>query len=54
MGEKVDARDCNMGAWFEAQVVKVTARKPLQSSEEDSSSSSEADHELFYHVLFDE
>ena len=59
----MDARDCSMGAWFEAQVVKVTAAKnpPTQQStvateveEEGSSSSSQPEPQLCYHVLFDE
>ena len=44
VGEKVDAKDLRMGAWFEAQVVKVT---------KDSESSSSGD-DFKYHVKYDE
>ncbi|CAI8022609.1 E3 ubiquitin-protein ligase UHRF1, partial [Geodia barretti] len=56
VGEKVDARDCNMGAWFEAQVVKVMAKQlPAQSTgEETSSTAGEIGSQLCYHVLFDD
>ena len=39
-----------MGAWFEAQVTKVTVKN---ASNEDSSSSS-SDATYLYHVTFDE
>ena len=52
VGEKVDARDCSMGAWFEAQVVKVMEKSPTHQS--DSPSSSLRECEFYYHVVFDE
>ena len=45
--EKVDARDTNMGAWFEAEVVKVTAEDPGANSSSD-------EPVIHYHVKFDE
>ena len=42
--EKVDARDTRMGAWFEAEVVKVTSDPP----------SAGGDPVIHYHVKFDE
>ena len=38
VGEKVDAKDPRMGAWFEAQVVKLTM----------------SDQQLEYHIKYDE
>ena len=63
VGEKVDARDCSMGAWFEAQVVKVTKKTPPPSTtsttDEDSPACSEDSKDdlpptLYYHVIYDE
>ena len=51
VGEKVDARDCSMGAWFEVQVVKVTEKSPAHQSD---SPSSLRECEFYYHVVFDE
>lgn len=54
IGEKVDARDLSMGAWFEAQVVKVTTGSPLT---DDPCSSTTQDKEaicIYYHVQYDE
>ena len=52
IGEKVDARDLSMGAWFEAQVVKIT----VESSGADNPCSSTTQHEdvIYYHVQYDE
>ena len=50
VGEKVDAKDRRMGAWFEAQVVKVTT-EPAPSS---SSGESGSETTTQYHVKFDE
>ena len=50
----MDARDLRMGAWFEAQVVKVTREVPPTSSNEPGSSSSASDPVLFYHIKYDE
>ena len=54
IGEKVDARDLSMGAWFEAQVVKVTTGSPQT---DDPCSSTSQDKEttcIYYHVQYDE
>uniref|UniRef100_A0A8C7ATT2 E3 ubiquitin-protein ligase UHRF n=1 Tax=Neovison vison TaxID=452646 RepID=A0A8C7ATT2_NEOVI len=50
--EYVDARDTNMGAWFEAQVVRVTRKAP--SSDEPCSSSSTPEDDVIYHVKYDD
>ena len=47
VGDKVDARDLRMGAWFEAEVVKVTSEPTAGSSSSDEAT-------IFYHVKFDE
>ena len=52
MSEKVDARDLRMGAWFEAEVVKVTAETAPISNGAGSSDSEE--ETIYYHVKFDE
>ena len=54
VGEKVDARDLSMGAWFEAQVAKVTTEPTLTTVEDSPTSSSEAEPTVLYHVKFDE
>ena len=54
VGEKVDARDLSMGAWFEAQVAKVTTEATPTTVEDSPTSSSEAEPTIFYHVKFDE
>ena len=54
VGDKVDARDLSMGAWFEAQVVKVTAEDAPTSKDDGPSSSTSSEPTLFYHVKFDE
>ncbi len=43
-----------MGAWFEAQVVKVTSEATPTSNGASSSSSSDGEETIFYHVKFDE
>ena len=48
----MDARDLSMGAWFEAQVVKVTEETPSINGA--SSSSAQPEPNIFYHVKFDE
>ena len=58
-GEKVDARDLSMGAWFEAQVVKVTkeALPTTNQLSDQAGSSAEAAHQtetIYYHVRYDE
>ena len=52
MDEKVDARDRSMGAWFEAQVVKVTTEAP--PTDESACSSESNELIVYYHVKFDE
>lgn len=52
IGEKVDARDLSMGAWFEAQVVEVTTESP-QTHGPSSSTTQEKDA-IYYHVQYDE
>lgn len=54
VGDKVDARDLSMGAWFEAQVVKVTEEDTPTSKDDGPSSSTSSEPTLFYHVKFDE
>ena len=52
VGEKVDARDLSMGAWFEAQVVKVTIETtPITNG---TGSSNGPEETIYYHVKFDE
>ncbi|XP_006896498.1 PREDICTED: E3 ubiquitin-protein ligase UHRF1 [Elephantulus edwardii] len=51
INEYVDARDRSMGAWFEAQVVKVTRRKVSRDS---SDASQDPEYEFTYHVTYDE
>lgn len=50
INEFVDARDLNMGAWFEAQIVNVT--KTAKASEEDGGTDGE--EEIIYHVKYEE
>uniref|UniRef100_A0A8C1F954 E3 ubiquitin-protein ligase UHRF n=1 Tax=Cyprinus carpio carpio TaxID=630221 RepID=A0A8C1F954_CYPCA len=50
INEFVDARDLNMGAWFEAQIVNVT--KTTKSSSEDGGSDEE--EEIIYHVKYED
>ena len=54
VGDKVDARDLSMGAWFEAQVVKVTEEDTPTSKEDEPSSSTSSEPTLLYHIKFDE
>ncbi|XP_060037941.1 E3 ubiquitin-protein ligase UHRF1 isoform X2 [Erinaceus europaeus] len=56
-GEYVDARDTSMGAWFEARVVRVTRRVPL----DEPGCSSKAvrtddgnEEDIVYHVEYDD
>ena len=50
--EKVDARDLSMGAWFEAQVVKITAES--LGTDNPCSSTTQLDDIIYYHVRYDE
>uniref|UniRef100_A0A2K6FCP5 E3 ubiquitin-protein ligase UHRF n=1 Tax=Propithecus coquereli TaxID=379532 RepID=A0A2K6FCP5_PROCO len=52
VNEYVDARDTNMGAWFEAQVVRVTQKAP--SRDEPCCSTSALEDDVIYHVKYDE
>ncbi|XP_058138018.1 E3 ubiquitin-protein ligase UHRF1 isoform X2 [Dasypus novemcinctus] len=54
VNEYVDARDTNMGAWFEAQVVRVTRRGPPRDEPGSSSSSPTLDEDVMYHVKYDD
>ncbi|KAG5851444.1 hypothetical protein ANANG_G00093490 [Anguilla anguilla] len=52
INEFVDARDLNMGAWFEAQIVKVT--KETEPPGEAEGVASRSDEEaVFYHVKYE-
>lgn len=46
----MDARDLNMGAWFEAQIVNVT--KMTKTPKEDAAEQEE--EEILYHVKYEE
>lgn len=48
INELIDARDLNMGAWFEAQIVNVT-KTPKEDAGEGG-----AEEEILYHVKFEE
>lgn len=48
----MDARDLNMGAWFEAQIVNVT--KAPKSPKEEAAEAQPAGEEILYHVKFEE
>lgn len=48
----MDARDTNMGAWFEAKVIRVTRKAPAH--DQPSSSSSKPEDDIIYHVTYDE
>lgn len=49
INELVDARDLNMGAWFEAQIVNVT--KMTKTPKEEAA---EQEEEILYHVKYEE
>ncbi|XP_077464044.1 E3 ubiquitin-protein ligase UHRF1 [Stigmatopora argus] len=53
VNEMVDARDLNMGAWFEAQIVNVT-RSPKTPKEDGVDESELEQEEILYHVKFDD
>lgn len=55
----MDARDTNMGAWFEAQVVNVTLKDKATSKMNVSDEESElpeavAEEDVIYHVKYEE
>ena len=52
VGEKVDARDLKIGAWFEARIRKIVSPTPQQNGNCDSPSSSHLPNYL-YRVAFD-
>nr|XP_060482628.1 E3 ubiquitin-protein ligase UHRF1 [Panthera onca] len=54
VNEYVDARDTNMGAWFEAQVVRVTRKVPSQDEPCSSTSSVTPEDDIIYHVKYDD
>lgn len=49
VGDKVDGKDLKMGAWFEAQIKKVT-----RGSIKEGGTSSQVASGIVYHVTFDE
>ncbi|XP_007460790.1 PREDICTED: E3 ubiquitin-protein ligase UHRF1 [Lipotes vexillifer] len=53
-GEYVDARDTNMGAWFEAKVIRVTRKVPAQDEPCSSTSSPKLEDDIVYHVKYDD
>ncbi|XP_004378497.1 E3 ubiquitin-protein ligase UHRF1 [Trichechus manatus latirostris] len=54
VNEYIDARDTNMGAWFEAQVVRVTRKGPSQDEPCSSTSSPALEDDVIYHVKYDD
>ncbi|KAF5914136.1 hypothetical protein HPG69_003973 [Diceros bicornis minor] len=54
VNEYVDARDTNMGAWFEAQIVRVTRKAPSQDEPCSSTASSTPEEDVVYHVKYDD
>lgn len=47
----MDARDLNMGAWFEAQIVNIT--KTTKTPEEEAAVA-QPEEEILYHVKYEE
>lgn len=54
VNEYVDARDTSMGAWFEAQVVRVLRKPPSQDEPSSSAASPTPEEDVIYHVKYDE
>uniref|UniRef100_G3TQN3 E3 ubiquitin-protein ligase UHRF n=1 Tax=Loxodonta africana TaxID=9785 RepID=G3TQN3_LOXAF len=54
VNEYIDARDTNMGAWFEAQVVRVTRKGPSPEEPCSSTSSPAPEDDVIYHVKYDD
>ncbi|XP_076009168.1 E3 ubiquitin-protein ligase UHRF1 [Genypterus blacodes] len=52
INEFVDARDLNMGAWFEAQIVNVT--KTTKTSTEEDAAETKPTEEIHYHVKYED
>ncbi|KAG9351238.1 hypothetical protein JZ751_025129 [Albula glossodonta] len=53
INEFVDARDLNMGAWFEAKIVNVT-KEPKTSGEEGAADAQSSEEEIHYHVKYED
>ncbi|XP_027766507.1 E3 ubiquitin-protein ligase UHRF1-like [Empidonax traillii] len=58
INDLVDARDTDMGAWFEAQVVNVTRKKPAREAAESCTTPGQPpvvpEEDVIYHVKYDE
>ncbi|NWZ87384.1 UHRF1 ligase, partial [Poecile atricapillus] len=58
INDLVDARDTDMGAWFEAQVVNVTRKKPTNESAESCTDPDQPtavpEEDVIYHVKYDD
>ncbi|KFP06360.1 E3 ubiquitin-protein ligase UHRF1, partial [Calypte anna] len=58
INDLIDARDTNMGAWFEAQVVNVTRRKPAKESAESCTDPDKPtavpEEDVIYHVKYED
>ncbi|NXG20679.1 UHRF1 ligase, partial [Grallaria varia] len=58
INDLVDARDTDMGAWFEAQVVNVTRRKPTRepadSCTDPDQPTAVPEEDVIYHVKYDD
>ncbi|XP_061211836.1 E3 ubiquitin-protein ligase UHRF1 [Neopsephotus bourkii] len=58
INDLVDARDMNMGAWFEAQVVNVSRKKPANASAESRSDPEQPravpEEDVIYHVKYED
>ncbi|XP_036378157.1 E3 ubiquitin-protein ligase UHRF1 [Megalops cyprinoides] len=54
INEYVDARDLNMGAWFEAQIVNVTKETKSSGEEGDGTETQPGEEEVHYHVKYED
>ncbi|XP_010560550.1 PREDICTED: E3 ubiquitin-protein ligase UHRF1 isoform X2 [Haliaeetus leucocephalus] len=58
INDLVDARDMNMGAWFEAQVVNVTRKKPRNETADSCTDPDQPtavpEEDVIYHVKYEE
>ncbi|XP_040146581.1 E3 ubiquitin-protein ligase UHRF1 isoform X1 [Ictidomys tridecemlineatus] len=54
VNDYVDARDTGMGAWFEAQVVRVLKRPPSGDEPSSSTAGSSPEEDIVYRVKYDE
>uniref|UniRef100_A0A665VPR4 E3 ubiquitin-protein ligase UHRF n=1 Tax=Echeneis naucrates TaxID=173247 RepID=A0A665VPR4_ECHNA len=52
INELVDARDLNMGAWFEAQIINVT--KATKMPKEEAAEAQPTEEEILYHVKYED